>query len=177
MVASFLSLFPLLPQLFVPTPTASHRDRPCKHFFLASTQSPINTAIGRIFWSGGAPMLRGQFSSLKGQIQRAGRGKRHQLAVVVAGHRQKRRVPQLRAHLPHCRVAQQGWSRLWLDAQQLLEDEAVARRFASKTVQTVLHSSQGQLVMLRERDTIGTVLLTLVSAWQPGCQPHTTYQH
>lgn len=75
MVASFLSLFPLLPQLFAPTPTASQRGRPCKHLFLASTQSPINTAIGRVFWSGGAPMLRGQFSSLKGQIQGAGRGK------------------------------------------------------------------------------------------------------
>lgn len=40
-----------------------------------------------------------------------------------------------------------------------------------------LHSSQGQPVMLRERKAVGTTLLTLVSAWQPGCPPRTFYQH
>lgn len=58
-------------------------------------------------------MLHGQSISLsRGGCKGQGGGKRHALAVVVPDQRWKRWVPQLRAHLPHRRGAQQDWTLL-----------------------------------------------------------------
>ena len=81
-------------------------------------------------------MLHGQGLPLSGGRHKGQGGeKRHQFAVVLPVHRRRRWVPQLTAHPPLYWGAQQARALLYLDAQRLLQDKAVTRRFASEKVQ------------------------------------------
>lgn len=141
MAAFFLSLFPLLPQLFAPILAANQEDSPRKHFFNPKSHE---CCCQQVLLTRRCPMLHGQrFPPSRGRERAISDGSWPWVEEVGAP---KQSPASLGTAVAGCAA---------FAARQRQKPGGLQVRQSRK-----LHSSQGQLVMLGERDILGTTLST-----------------